>query len=81
MATSEYDGPLEIRLRENNPVVVSYYFAEDFVTMPDASLLRGPTGSFEVGVQKSFDLTNWYPVIIYRTAADEKAFYRLKLSR
>ena len=76
---AEYDGPLKIELTA--PVAVSYFFTEDFLALPDVSLLQGPTGGFEVSVQKSLDLTNWFPVVIHRTEADQKAFYRLKLSR
>lgn len=78
----EYQGPLKITIRNHvYSVSVSYYFIEDFLTVPELGFLQGPTGSFEITVEKSGDLTNWTPVIIQPTANDQKAFYRLKLSR
>ena len=80
----EYQGPLKITIRNDREtwsVSFSYYFIEDFLTVPELGFLQGPTGSFEITVEKSGDLTNWTPVIIQPTSNDQKAFYRLKLSR
>ena len=81
----EYQGPLAITIRNNRggslSFSFSYYFIEDFLTVPELGFLQGPTGSFEITVEKSGDLTNWTPVIIQPTSNDQKAFYRLKLSR
>ena len=81
----EFSGPLEISLytpeQTQKAAVYSYYLTEDFLVMPGTGFLQGPTGAFEITVQKSADLTNWFPVMIQNTSSDEKAFYRLKLAR
>ena len=86
---TEFSGPLEITLTVRNstadPIekaaVYSYYFTEDFLVVPDFGFLQGPTGAFEITVQRSADLTNWFPVMVQNTSNDQKAFYRLKLAR
>jgi hypothetical protein len=81
----EFTGPVTLRPFDQYPSssvsVVTYYDTEGFLVLPEQGLLRGPTGAFEISVEKSVDLTNWTPVMVQTTAADQKAFYRLKLSR
>jgi hypothetical protein len=81
----EFSGPLTIDVHSgtsaNGPPIVSFYFTEDFVAIPDQSILQGPAGGFQIEVPKSIDLTNWYPVLIQYTSSDQKSFYRMKLSK
>lgn len=84
----EFEGPLSINIYFKFPqfdsgkaAVYSYYFTEHAVVVPEPPLILGPTGNFQVGVDKSLDLTNWNPVILHNTANDQKAFYRLRISR
>jgi hypothetical protein len=80
-AGNEFTGPLTITYSVNGQFaqLVSYYFTDDFFAVPDSGYLQGPSGSFEITVQKSVDLTNWYPAVVYPTSTDQKAFYRLKI--
>ncbi len=61
--------------------IYSYYFIEDFLALPGLGLLQGPTGNFELSVEKTTDLSNWFPVIVQNTSSDQKAFYRIRLRR
>lgn len=81
---AEFTGPVDIVLSEYDSdiaCVVSYYLTEDFLVLPDGGFLQGPTGAFEISVEKSADLTNWFPVMVQNTSNDQKAFYRLKLAK
>jgi hypothetical protein len=84
----EFAGPLTIdlfltkpQIYTNKAAVFSYFFTEDALVLPELKLLQGPTGNFQIGVDKSSDLTNWFPVIIHNTADEQKAFYRLRLTK
>lgn len=81
----EFAGPLTVTVK--NPAwssyseLVSYYFTDDFFAVPDTGFISGPTGSFEIAVEKSADLNAWVPVVVYDTASDQKAFYRLRIQK
>ncbi len=79
----EFTGPLAIRVSAGGaePMVVSYFITDDFLKIPEFGLLQGPTGTFEIAVEKSVDLTNWFPVVVDRTESVQKEFFRLRLSR
>ncbi len=84
----EFTGPLSINIKYPMPqfntnyvAIYPYFFKEDSVVMPELKLIQGPTGAFQIGVDKSIDLLNWYPVIIHNTSEEQKAFYRLSISR
>jgi len=81
----EFSGPLTVTIQSVGPQAAvkaySYYLLEDFFVVPQSGLLQGPTGSFEITIEKSADLGNWFPTVIHPTSDDQKAFYRLKLSR
>jgi hypothetical protein len=81
----ELSGPLDLTFRVKFPdpgaAVYTYYITEAFLTLPGPRLLQGPTGGFQISVEKSADLSNWFPVILQSTTADQKAFFRLKLSQ
>src|SRR5262245_45006535 len=83
---AELSGPLDVGfqilgdgIEHDEPV--SYYLIEDFLTLPELGFIPGPAGTFEIAVEKSIDLKNWFPVVMQGTSDDQKAFYRLRLSR
>lgn len=81
----EFAGPLTITIIHsgfiNQAQLISYYFTDDFFVVPDTGYIRGPTGSFEIAVEKSADLSAWYPVVVHNTGSDQKAFYRLRIQK
>ncbi|MBK7999869.1 MAG: hypothetical protein IPK15_14430 [Verrucomicrobia bacterium] len=77
----EITGPATVTLPNRIGVLVSYFFTEDFVVLPDLGYIQGPTGSFEITVEKSTDMLAWSSVVVHGTASDQKSFFRLKLTR
>ena len=79
----EFTGPLTMTRQYPDystfSQLISYYFTDDFFVVPETGYIRGPTGSFEIAVEKSVDLTAWCPVVVYAMASDQKAFYRLRM--
>lgn len=61
--------------------VVSFYFTDEALQLPDGLAVQAPTGDYTVTVEKSLNLTNWFPSVIQSATSAEKAFYRLKISR
>src|SRR5205807_3884166 len=57
------------------------YYATDQAAAQDNGIVATPTGHFEVTVEKSTNLTNWYPAIIKSLSEDSSAFFRLKISK
>lgn len=74
---AEFTGPCTIQIP--GPIVVSYYFTEDALVLPQAKVIQGPTGSFEIAIEKSYDLTNWFPVVAHNSVSDQKAFFKLRI--
>jgi hypothetical protein len=60
---------------------ISYFIAKDGFAIPNQRFIAGPTGSYAVMVEKSFDLNTWSPVLLENTADANQAFYRLKIQR
>jgi hypothetical protein len=60
---------------------ISYFFAEDGFVLPNQCAIAGPTGSYAIMVEKSFDLTSWSPVLLETTSDAPQAFYRLRTQR
>jgi len=58
---------------------ISYFIAEDGFTLPDQRAIAGPTGSYAITVEKSFDLNTWSPAFLQNTADENRAFYRLRI--
>src|SRR5206468_8170268 len=68
----EFEGPVSLLLSyfsgstfppaRPDGVIVSYYFNEDSIVLPELKLVAGPTGSFGITVEKSTDLAHWHPV-------------------
>src|SRR2546422_6481990 len=60
---------------------ISYFIAEDGFTLPNQRAIVGPSGSYSIMVEKSFDLSTWSPVLLENTSDATKAFYRLRIQR
>jgi hypothetical protein len=60
---------------------ISYFIAEDGFALPDQRAIAGPSGSYAITVEKSFDLKTWSPVLLENTSDPNKAFYRLRIQR
>ena len=82
---AEFTGPLTITKTSSvyysGSQLISYYFTDEFFAVPGTGYIQGPTGSFEVAVEKSPDLSAWSPVVVYNTGSDQKAFYRLRIGK
>ena len=84
----EFTGPLKFKFsffdpqtNTNRVEMYPYLFTENAVALPELKLLQGPSGNFQIGVDRSVDLTNWVPVIIHNTSDEQQAFYRLRLTK
>jgi hypothetical protein len=60
---------------------ISYFFAEDGFVLPNQRAIAGPSGSYAIMVEKSFDLNAWSPVLLETTSDAPQAFYRLRTQR
>jgi hypothetical protein len=58
---------------------ISYFIAQDGFTLPNQSAIAGPSGSYAVMVEKSFDMVTWSPVLFENTSSATQAFYRLRI--
>ncbi len=80
---AEFTGPGTLSL--NSGVLppygkfISYFIAENGFTIPNQRFIAGPTGSFAITVEKSFDLNTWSPVLLGNTSDDTSAYYRLRI--
>ena len=82
---AEFSGPGTLSLSSGvlPPYVkfISYFIAEDGFTIPNQRAIAGPSGSYAITVEKSFDLNTWSPVLLENTSDANQAFYRLKIQR
>jgi hypothetical protein len=60
---------------------ISYFIAEDGFVLPNQRAIAGPSGSYAIMVEKSFDLTTWSPVLMEDTSDASQAYYRLRTQR
>ena len=75
-------GPVTIRFSITNSGyanIVSYYFTDEILQLPQQGFLAVPAPALEVDVQKSYNLTDWTNVGAFKTSAEAKAFYRLQM--
>jgi hypothetical protein len=80
----EFTGPVTLNLANfdpnyNSSWIYSFYLTDDSLALP-SGVLQGSTGSFVITVEKSTNLTNWSPVMVQATGADQSAFYKLNFS-
>jgi len=82
---AEFTGPGELALNSGvffpYAKFISYFIAEDGFAMPNQRFIAGPSGSYAISVEKTFDLNNWSPVLLQNTSDDNRAFYRLRIQR
>jgi hypothetical protein len=82
---AEFTGPgtLFLNSGETPPLgkFISYFFAEDGFVLPNQHAIAGPSGSFAIMVEKSFDLNSWSPVLLDTISDAPQAFYRLRTQR
>jgi hypothetical protein len=82
---AEFSGPggLTLNIGTLAPYIgfISYFIEEDGFTLPNQRAIAGPTGSYAITVEKSFDLNAWSPVLLATTSGANQAFYRLKIQR
>jgi hypothetical protein len=83
---AEFTGPGTLFLNNGGLVpplgkFISYFFAEDGFVLPNQRAIAGPSGSFTIMVEKSFDLNSWSPVLLENTSDAPQAFYRLRTQR
>lgn len=82
---AEFTGPGTLFL--NSGVVppsgkfISYFIAEDGFVLPNQSAIAGPSGSYLITVEKSYDLNTWSPVLLDNTSDEPQAYYRLRTQR
>ena len=82
---AEFTGPGSLQLSSGvffpYSKFISYFIAEDGFTLPSQRAIVGPTGSYAITVEKSFDLNTWSPALLANTSDANKAFYRLRIQR
>ena len=82
---AEFTGPGALQLSSGvffpYSKFISYFIAEDGFTLPNQRAIAGPSGSYAITVEKSFDLNTWSPVLLQNTSDADKAFYRLRIQR
>jgi len=82
---AEFTGPGSLQLSSGVffpfSKFISYFIAEDGFTLPGQRAIAGPTGSYAITVEKSFDLNTWSPVLLANTSDEKEVFYRLRIQR
>jgi hypothetical protein len=93
---AEFDGPVTIRFFNpdfdaifglppgappQKAYTLPYYLTDQAVVLPDQAVLQSPTGNFEIQMQKSYDLKDWFPSMMIPAVNDQKAYYRLRIAR
>jgi len=81
--SAEFTGPGALSLNSGvlPPYVkfISYFFAEDGFVLPNQRAIAGPSGSYAITLEKSFDLNTWSPILLANTTDANQAFYRLTI--
>jgi hypothetical protein len=80
---AEFSGPGALQLSSGvffpYSKFISYFIAEDGFTLPNQRAIAGPSGSYVITVEKSFDLQAWAPVFLQDTSDETEAFFRLRI--
>src|SRR2546430_10676415 len=65
---AEFTGPATLSLNSGvfypNGRFISYFIAEDGFVMPNQRAIAGPSGSYAVMLERSFDMNTWSPVLL-----------------
>ena len=79
----EVSGPMEITFfgaeAAGTAATFSYCSVGQFRVMPE--FIEVPPGAFELRVEKSTDLTNWFSIVVNARSEDTKAFYRMRFDK
>ena len=82
---AEVTGPADLSFYvssvETEPKVFSYVITDEAQIVPQGVTVQAPTGVFQLGVEKSTNLTNWVPVIMQTPREDQKSYYRLRITK
>lgn len=82
---AEFTGPGTLSLNSGvfPPLgkFISYFIAEDGFVLPNQRAMAGPSGSYLITVEKSYDLNTWSPVLLDNTSEEPQAYYRLRTQR
>jgi hypothetical protein len=83
-----FSGPLTITLVAGSTIGntfhqgwVTYYFTEEFVTLPNIGATFVPAGKSVLTIEKSQDLTHWGTVFFQPVGSDKSGFYRFNFSK
>lgn len=77
-----FTGPVTVRLIDgygSETKIVSYYFTDEIVQLPQTGLFGSASPIFEIDVEKSHNLIDWTPTAAFHTEAENGAFYRLRI--
>jgi hypothetical protein len=84
-ANEEFSGPLELIFlgptSGQDSLIFSYALTDEAQSLPQGLGIQSPTGLFQFEVEKSTNLTNWVPVVIQTLREDQKAYYRLRITK
>ena len=84
-ANDEFGGPLTLTFFGPVSGTFSYLFSyaltDSAQAVPQGVTLQSPTGAFQLEIEKSTNLTNWVPAIIQSLREDQKAYYRLRITK
>lgn len=75
-------GPffLKVTKTQGSDVLLSYYIAEDFTSLPPYSVPHA-VGNHQIVIERSSDLQQWRPAFMNRSQSGEKAFYRFRFDK
>jgi hypothetical protein len=84
-----FTGPLAISLcacagpgvADPTDTLVTYYFTEEFATIPEVGAIQVPAGKAQIQIEKSDDMQNWRTVFFHQVNNDTRGFYRLKATK
>jgi hypothetical protein len=84
-STEEFTGPLDVTfigpLTGTDCGVFSFVMTDEPQVVPQGVTVQSPTGAFQFLVEKSVDLTNWVPSVIQNLQGNQKAYYRLRITK
>ena len=84
-ANEEFSGPIELTFfgptSGTDSLVCSFVITEEAQLVPQGVAVQSPTGVFQLEVEKSTNLTSWMPAVIQTLREDQKAYYRLRITK
>jgi hypothetical protein len=84
-ANEEFAGPVDLTFRGptsgTESHIFTYALTEDTQVVPQGVAIQSGTGAFQLELEKSTGLTNWSPVVIQHLREDQKAYYRLRITK